>query len=634
MQRIFTRLLNPARKSPMTAIEALQQKTLNALAWGVGICCLLLRIFLLIMGDPVLGEPGRGILYIAIPLFLIGLILILFMQRYVAYWVTSLIFILFLILMTFLSDTPPQVLIGETAIFFIIPIAIAGLLLRPWAGYAVAGMIIVVNIVLVIHLRLGIPNIVNFILFFLIALIIQLATSRLQRAMELEQKKSLALTESEKAISLQNQRIQEISQKLLEVQELEKRHLAAELHDDLGQSLTSLKLLMELASKESSAANRQKEMAGARELVTELMAKVRNLSLDLRPAMLDDFGLFPALRWLFDRFQSSTGIYIQCDFEVECKDRFDPRVETAAFRIIQEALTNVVRHASVQEAKVSISMGSILSIEVSDDGKGFNIAPIHSDGFTSAGLSGMQERARLVGGSVEIISKPEFGHSSDRPDSPGWKRPMKKIKIILADDHAVVRQGVRALLDQEKDMEVVGEAADGLHLLDLTEKLRPDVVVVDLKMPCLNGIEAAREIQKRFSNVHVVILTMHADRSYIDTALEAGVCGYVLKEEDIGEMYVAIRYAARGSRYLSAAVSQRVPAVEKSNAVSNPILLLTGRERQVFQLIAEGKTNNEAAQILGISIRTVEVHRAHMMKKFNLKTHIDFVRFALQYGIL
>ncbi len=211
---------------------------------------------------------------------------------------------------------------------------------------------------------------------------------------------------------------------------------------------------------------------------------------------------------------------------------------------------------------------------------------------------------------------------------------MKKIKIILGDDHAVVRQGVRSLLNQEKDMTVIGEAADGLQLLDLTEKLHPDVVVVDLKMPRLNGIEAAREIQRRFPHIHIVILTMHADRSYIDSALQAGVCGYVLKEEEIGEMCVAIRSAAQGSLYLSAEVSRRVPLTEKNEAVSSPLDLLTSRERQVFQLVAEGKTNVEAALILGISARTVEVHRAHLMDKLNLKTHIDFARFALQHGIL
>ena len=211
---------------------------------------------------------------------------------------------------------------------------------------------------------------------------------------------------------------------------------------------------------------------------------------------------------------------------------------------------------------------------------------------------------------------------------------MKKIKIILADDHAVVRQGVRALLDQEKDMLVVGEAADGLQLLDLTEKLHPDVVVVDLKMPNLNGIDAAEEIRSRFPGIHTVILTMHADRSYVDRALQAGVCGYVLKEEDIGEMCIAVRHAAQGNRYLSVEVTRRVPTVVNGGTSTNPLMLLTGRERQIFQIVAEGKTNNEAALILGISMRTVEVHRAHIMRKLNLKTRVDFVRFALKQGIL
>jgi two-component system, NarL family, response regulator NreC len=211
---------------------------------------------------------------------------------------------------------------------------------------------------------------------------------------------------------------------------------------------------------------------------------------------------------------------------------------------------------------------------------------------------------------------------------------MKKIKIILAEDHKVVRQGVKALLDQEKDLQVVGEAGDGLQLLDLTEKLHPDVVVVDLKMPCLNGLEAAREIEHRFTNVHTVILTMHADRSYIDSAFQAGVCGYVLKEEEFEEMCKAIRYAAQGRRYLSVETSRRIPNLGAEVVPPSPLMLLTRRERQVFQLIAEGKTNNEAACLLGISIRTVEVHRAHIMDKLNLKTHIDFVRFSLQHGIL
>ena len=210
---------------------------------------------------------------------------------------------------------------------------------------------------------------------------------------------------------------------------------------------------------------------------------------------------------------------------------------------------------------------------------------------------------------------------------------MNRIRIILADDHVVVRQGLRSLIDQQKDMLVIGEADDGLQLLDSVEKLRPDVVLVDLKMPNLNGIDAAGEIRKHFPNTHTVILTMHADRSYIERAMQAGVYGYVLKEETIGEMCTAIRHAAQGNRYLSVGVSKQFHgSLNAGGTHSNSMPHLTLRERQVFQLVAEGKTNNEIAELLGISVRTVEGHRAHMMSKLNLKTHVDFVRFALKQG--
>jgi len=147
----------------------------------------------------------------------------------------------------------------------------------------------------------------------------------------------------------------------------------------------------------------------ARELVSELMGKVRNLSLDLRPAMLDDFGLFAALRWLFERFHGQTGILIQCNYKVTSNQHFPPSVETAAFRIVQESLTNIARHAGVQEAQVNLEIGKTLSIEITDKGTGFD--PVHNVKITadSGGLSGMQERARLLGGIVQIYSEKGSG---------------------------------------------------------------------------------------------------------------------------------------------------------------------------------------------------------------------------------
>ena len=183
-------------------------------------------------------------------------------------------------------------------------------------------------------------------------------------------------------------------------------------------------------------------------------------------------------------------------------------------------------------------------------------------------------------------------------------------------------------------MLVVGEAGDGLQLLDLVEKLQPEVVLVDVKMPNLNGLDAAEEIRRRFPDTHAVILTMHADRSYVERAMQARVCGYVLKDEDISEICTSIRHAAQGDRYLSVGVLKKIQGSLSAGEIpSDKQLVLSLRERQVFQLVIEGKVNSEIADILGISVRTVEGHRANMMSKLNLKTHVDLVRFALEHGI-
>jgi PAS domain S-box-containing protein len=215
--------------------------------------------------------------------------------------------------------------------------------------------------------------------------------------------------QAQEAIKLQNERIQEVSRQLVKVQEQEKRLLASELHDDLGQSLTSLKLMLEFAASTRTTSKQQKTLEDARTLVSELMGKVRNLSLDLRPAMLDDFGLFPALRWLFGRFHDQTGISVNYNNILESEPRFSRTVETAAFRIIQEALTNIARHTEVKEAHVSLEFGKELSIEIMDKGPGFDFANKIKKTAASGGLSGMQERARLLGGKLEIHSQKGHG---------------------------------------------------------------------------------------------------------------------------------------------------------------------------------------------------------------------------------
>ncbi len=229
-----------------------------------------------------------------------------------------------------------------------------------------------------------------------------------------------------KVLETKNKQLREISQHLADVQEAERRFIAKELHDDIGQLLTGLKLMLELAETQSPS-ERQSTLENAKNTISELSSHVRNLSLDLRPAMLDDFGLFAALEWLFERYTKQTRITVKHNFSFLDERRFPKRIETAVFRIIQESLTNVARHGNVTEVEVSIQVNHRLQIEIHDQGRGFDLSEIESSAHQTGGLSGMHERAAWLGGDFEIVSSPGAGTSilasftieGDNPDERG-----------------------------------------------------------------------------------------------------------------------------------------------------------------------------------------------------------------------
>jgi DNA-binding NarL/FixJ family response regulator len=209
--------------------------------------------------------------------------------------------------------------------------------------------------------------------------------------------------------------------------------------------------------------------------------------------------------------------------------------------------------------------------------------------------------------------------------------------IVLADDHHVVRQGLRVLLEGQPDFQLVGEAGDGLEAVQLTERLKPDVLIIDLMMPSLNGLEATRQVGQRSSHTRVVILSMHANEAYVLEALRNGAAGYVLKDSSAADLVQAVREVVAGRRYLSAPLSERAIAayIQKASDVAlDPYEMLTNREREVLHLAAEGRTNAEIADQLSISPRTAETHRANLMHKLGLRTHTDLIRYALRRGIL
>jgi two-component system response regulator NreC len=214
---------------------------------------------------------------------------------------------------------------------------------------------------------------------------------------------------------------------------------------------------------------------------------------------------------------------------------------------------------------------------------------------------------------------------------------MSKTTVVLADDHAIVRQGLRAVLEAASEFNVVGEAADGLQVLDVVEQMRPNVLVLDLMMPGLNGLEITRQVRIRCPQTRVVILSMHADEAYVMEALRNGAAGYVLKEASTTEVAQAVREVAAGRRYLSQPLSERAIEVYAEKAQSGPLDLydtLTTREREVLQLCVEGCSSTEMATRLGISPRTADTHRANLMRKLGLQNQTALVRYALRRGIL
>lgn len=214
----------------------------------------------------------------------------------------------------------------------------------------------------------------------------------------------------------------------------------------------------------------------------------------------------------------------------------------------------------------------------------------------------------------------------------------RKIRLLLADDHAVLRAGLRTLLNGEPDMDVVGEAADGSQAVRRVEDLRPDVVLMDITMPAMNGLEATRQIRRAHPDVKVLVLTMHDSEEYLFQTLEAGGSGYVPKKAADTDLINAIRAVHRGDTFLYPTAAQRlvqdyVDRVDAGHEVES-FGRLTDREKQVLKLMAQGYTNLEIAGMLVISVKTVETHRARLMDKLGFRTRAELVRYALQRGLL
>jgi DNA-binding NarL/FixJ family response regulator len=216
---------------------------------------------------------------------------------------------------------------------------------------------------------------------------------------------------------------------------------------------------------------------------------------------------------------------------------------------------------------------------------------------------------------------------------------MSAYQVVLADDHVLLRQGLRRIIEEAPDLKVVGEVSDGVDLLQLLNSIIPDMVILDISMPNLRGIEAVREIKTRRPHIKILLLTMHREIEYLHQALTWGADGYILKDDADTELFAAIDRIRKGSRYVSPSLSTDLAEFlmrmrHEEGRLYSTSEILTNREREIIKLIAEGKTSKECAGILCISSRTVEHHRANIMDKLNIKKTADLVKYAVTKGYI
>jgi two-component system response regulator NreC len=471
----------------------------------------------------------------------------------------------------------------------------------------------------------------------------------------------------------ERQRLRLLSNRLIEVQEVERHRIAHKLQDDIIELLTGLKVILEMGKRLPENSLRQR-LGEAKMLTEEAIRRTNELSGELWPATLDDLGLLPTLQQHFKRYTEQTRVQVTFR-HAGLERRFSPVIETAAFRIVQEALSNVARHTQVGEVAVQLWADSdALSIQVEDQGAGFDVEMAVSSG-TSSGLDGMQERATLLGGQFSVTSALGEGthviawlplEGNQQQATSAGSAPLDTsalqgavaeervptnsrtagrisdgrpsgtaIQVVLADRSDLIREGLRRLLENEPELAVVGEAATGQETVTLVERLHPDVLIVDL------GLERdiARQIAQRFPQTRLLALSMHTDEAYALEALRQGVTGYALKESAADDLVQAVREVAAGRHYLSRSLSERaidfyLNASRSEDAEGDDQGVLTAREMEILKLVVQGSKNAEIANLLTISPRTVETHRANLMRKLGLRTQAALVRYALQRGFV
>ncbi len=433
--------------------------------------------------------------------------------------------------------------------------------------------------------------------------------------------------------------LQRLSSRLVDAQESERRAISRELHDEIGQSLGALLVdLSRLSASLPPDRPEVKEQVDRMKSVAESSVQaVRNIALLLAP--VDAGRSRPRTR---ARMAGTRSFAPQRYRSRSTRRR---RARRPAARIRHHAFIAWCRRLSTmpcaiparRRAKVEVEpSGHRIRVRISDDGRGFD--PKRTRGL---GILGMEERVKRLGGDFTVDSAPGRGTAilAELPLPPRRGRCMtRQIRVLLADDHVLIRAGLRMVVDAQPDFTVVGEAGDGREAVAMAESLKPDVMVMDIGMPRLNGIEAAHQMREKLPATQIVMLSMHSDEGYVLRALKAGAKAYLLKDSAETDLARAIRAAAEGKSFFSPAVGRvlledYVRKLQRTGG-EDSYDLLSPREREILQLVAEGKSSKEIANLLNLSVYTVETHRARVMQKLNLRGIPELILYAVRKGII
>ena len=472
------------------------------------------------------------------------------------------------------------------------------------------------------------------------------------------------VAERTEALKQSLEQTKKVSLELTFSEERERQRIAGELHDQVGQSLLLAKMkLDELADKVKSD-SLHKSIVEATSLLATSIHDIRSLTFRLKPPILDNSGIETALEWLCSSINGDYGL--QIDFLDDCQPKpLALEFRYSLYHAVRELLLNVVKHAVTEKAQLSVkSDNNTLVIHVTDNGIGFNHADVifSNRGY---GLHQIKQRIEHFGGSFSIKSEPgkgtlailtapltikqqllslaKYSESSKIINQQVEPLPcqqrgdlQKRTTILLADDHMTFREGLRSLIENGNAGVVVGEAGDGAEAVRLAGELNPDLVIMDLTMPIMNGIDATREITTKNPNIRVIALSMESDRFFVVEALKAGASGYLPKDTAFAEIINAIIMVAGGGDYLPPKISallvkeflHRIPE-DMAPGYSG----LTRREREILQLVADGKSIKEIALVLNISNKTADNLRHALMEKLQLFSTAELTKFAIRHGL-